>query len=44
MYSQFLDFFRYLLVWQPLIITVIEVITRMSGKYKEVPGATTTSQ
>jgi len=42
MYSQFLDFFRYLLVWQPLIITVIEVITRMSGKYKDIPVATNT--
>jgi len=36
MYSQFLDFFRYLLVWQPLIIILIEVITRMSGKYQDV--------
>jgi len=43
MYSQFLDFFRYLLVWQPLIITVIEVITRMSGKYKDTPNQTATT-
>ncbi|ORX51791.1 hypothetical protein BCR36DRAFT_411762 [Piromyces finnis] len=36
MYAQFLDFFRYLLVWQPLIIILIEVISRMSGKYQDV--------
>jgi len=32
MYSNFLDFFRYLLVWQPLIIIVLEVISRMTVK------------
>jgi len=36
MYAQFLDFFRYLLVWQPLIIILVEVISRMSGQYKDI--------
>jgi len=41
MYSQFLDFFRYLLVWQPLIMIIIEVITRMSGRYQNIPQSQT---
>jgi len=40
MYAQFLDFFRYLLVWQPLIIVLIEIISRMSGKYQTDPTVT----
>jgi RING finger protein 121 len=44
MYAQFLDFFRYLLVWQPLIIILVEVISRMSGKYKDDPTASVSTE
>jgi len=42
MYSNFLDFFRYLLVWQPLIIIVLEIISRMTGKQPMPENSDTT--
>jgi len=41
MYSNVLDFFRYLLVWQPLIITIVEVFSRVYTKDQPIDTTTT---